>query len=71
MTQQCSQCGRVYDDVVFLTTCPHNPVGGGNYCRKHDLFDCPLHGACPKIEKTPLRYRIGRWFSNKFLGGRF
>ena len=44
MRVSCPTCARVYDDAVFLTICPHDVgVGGGRYCRRHDLFDCPYH----------------------------
>lgn len=26
--RECPDCGAVYDDVVFLTTCPHKRVDG-------------------------------------------
>jgi hypothetical protein len=41
MKVKCPYCGRVYNDAVFLTICPHDvTVGGQKYCRYHDLFDC-------------------------------
>lgn len=44
MRVECAECGRVFDDAVFAYfPCPaHPPIGGGSYCRKHDLFDCHL-----------------------------
>lgn len=49
MNVQCQYCNRIFDDVVFrYSPCPaHPPVqGGGDYCRRHDLFNCPY---CPPM----------------------
>jgi Zn finger protein HypA/HybF involved in hydrogenase expression len=43
MIVRCICCYRVYDDAEFLTICPHDEhVSGMPYCRRHDLFNCPI-----------------------------
>lgn len=43
MNVRCPVCKIVYDDAERLTICPHDPLGGGKYCREHDLYFCPFH----------------------------
>lgn len=56
MLTKCDGCGAVYDDECRTTICPHGTLGASGskyaYCRKHDLFDCPLHDDSPT--KTDL-----------------
>ena len=44
MFVKCNDCGKVYDDAVRWTICPHAPLeasaDGAGYCKEHDLFNC-------------------------------
>ena len=47
MIVKCKDCGKIYDDAVKWTICPHNlleaGVDGKGYCKKHDFYTpCPV-----------------------------
>ena len=67
MRVRCPDCDLVYDDAVFLTICPHDGgVGGGKYCRKHDLFDCKFeHPSDTREQGHSPRDRMARPRSNR------
>ena len=54
MIQNCKECGRNFNDVDYLTTCPHNGVAGN--CREHDLFNCKLPHRDQEISKKDLKF---------------
>jgi|GEM_PF-6498279 len=57
MRVRCKICGLLYEDETHWTICPHRyleepPEGPTNYCREHDLFNCPFHDEARAGEKA-------------------
>ena len=45
MIVTCEKCGNRFDDETRWTICPHNSLNVAHdtpYCRRHDLYNCPL-----------------------------
>jgi len=67
MNVRCEKCGRVYDDAIRWTICPHNPLErpwNDPYCREHDLFHCTLEHTIQPVTSALTADAIQQWAHN-------